>query len=132
MVTSKPLPDDAPSKLTPPETQSDAEEWRHRQVIAGGDVRRVEGTSAAPINNFIHWFQAISANMNPEAQRRALAASRKAASSVFADAGDDEMSLIAVETAQALGDVRKVEYSTEIAAVGFPPQNRDERCSSED
>ena len=36
--------------------------------------------------------------MNTEAQRRALAASRKPASSVFADVGDDEVSSIAVKT----------------------------------
>ena len=88
-------------------------------MIAGGDVRRVEGTSATQINNFVHWFQAILANMNPEAQWRALAASRKAALSVFTDAGDVEMSLIAVKTAPALGDVRKVEYSAEMTVVGF-------------
>ena len=58
------------------------------------------GTDAAPINNFMQWFQVILANMNTEAQRRALAASRKAASSVFADVGD-EVSLIAVQTALA-------------------------------
>ena len=40
--------------------------------------------------------------MNPEAQRRALVDSRKAASLVFADAGDNKMSLIAVKTAPAL------------------------------
>ena len=68
MVTSKPLPADATMKLMPPETQSDAEEWWHMQVIAGGDVRRVVGTSAAPINNFVHWFQVILANMSLEAQ----------------------------------------------------------------
>ena len=67
MVTSKPLPADAPSKLVPPETQSDAEEQQRRQTIVEGDVRRVVGTSATPINNFVHWFQAILANMNPEA-----------------------------------------------------------------
>ena len=39
--------------------------------------------------------------MNTEAQKRALAASREAASSVFTDVGDDEASLIAVETAPA-------------------------------
>ena len=68
MVTSKPLPADAPSKLVPPETQSDAEEWQCMQAIVGGDVRKVVGTSATPINNFAHWFQAILANMNPEVQ----------------------------------------------------------------
>ena len=50
-----------------------------------------------PINNFVQWFQAISANI--EAQKRALTTSRKAASSVFADVGDDEVSSIAVKTA---------------------------------
>ena len=68
MVTSKPLTADATLKLTPPKTLSDVKEWRRMQAIAGGDERRVVGTSATPINNFIHWFQAISANMNPEAQ----------------------------------------------------------------
>ena len=33
-----------------------------------GDVRRVVGTNATLINNFMHWFEAILANMNPEAQ----------------------------------------------------------------
>ena len=80
----------------------------------------------------MHWFEAILANMSLEAQQGALAASRRAASLVCADAGDDKMSSIAVETAPALGDVRKVKYSAEMAAVGFPPQNRDERHSLED
>ena len=57
------------------------------------------GDDVTPINNFVQWFQVISASMNTEAQRRALAASRKAASSVFADVGDDEVSSIAVKTA---------------------------------
>ena len=59
-------------------------------------------------------------------------ASRKAASLVFADAGADETSSIAVKTAPALGDARKVKYSAEMAAVGFSPQNRDEKHPSED
>ena len=46
----------------------------------------------------MQWFQAISANMNTEAQKRALAASRKAALSVFANVGDDEVSSIAAKT----------------------------------
>ena len=90
-------------------------------MITGGEARRTEGTGAAPINNFVHWFEVIFANMNPEAQQRALAASRKAVSSVFADARDNEADSIAVKTAPALGDVRKVEYSAEMAAVGFAP-----------
>ena len=80
------------------------------------------------IDNFVQWFQAISANMNTEAQKRALAASRKAASSVFTDVGDDEVSLIAVKTAPAQGDVRRVEYSVEMAEVGFPSRRRDGDC----
>ena len=66
--------------------------------------------------------------MNTEAQTRALAASRRAALSVFADVGNKEASLIAVQTAPAQGDVRKVEYSAKMAAVGFTPQSRDEGC----
>ena len=70
--------------------------------------------------------------MNTEAQKRALAASRKAASSVFADVGDEANS-IAVETAPVKtgpvrGDVRRVEYSAEMAEVGFPSQSRDGSC----
>ena len=68
MVTSKPLPAGAASKLVPSETRSDAEELWCRQAITGGEVRRTEGTGTLPINNFVHWFEAISANMNPEAQ----------------------------------------------------------------
>ena len=131
MVTSKPLPAGAASKLVPPETQSDAEELQPRQAMAGGEVRRTEGTGTLPIN-FVHWFKAISTNMNPEAQQRALVASRQAASSVFTDAGDDEGDSIAMKTAPTLRDVRKVKYSGEMAAVGYAAQNRGERCSSED
>ena len=81
----------------------------------------------------MQWFQAISANMNTEAQRRALAASRKVASSVFADVGDNEASSIAfetapVKTAPVQGDVRRVEYSVEMAEVGFPSQSKDGGC----
>ena len=66
--------------------------------------------------------------MNAEAQKRALAVSRKAASSVFADVEDDEDILIAAEAAPAQGDVRRVEYS-EMAEIGFPAQSRDRRNS---
>ena len=61
----------------------------------------------------MRWFQAISASMNAEAQKRALAASRKAASLVFADVGDHEDSSAVAEAAPAWGDVRRVEYSAE-------------------
>ena len=94
------------------------------QLTAGGNTRRVIRADVAPINNFVQWFQAISANMNTEAQKRALAASRKAASSVFADVGDDEVSLIAVQAAPDRGDMRRVEYSAEMA--GFSSQSRDQ------
>ena len=77
-------------------------------------------TDAAPINNFMQWFQAISANMNSEAQKRVLAASRKVASSVFADVGDDGDSSAITEAAPAWGYVRRVEYSVEMAEIGFP------------
>ena len=81
-------------KLVPPETGSNAEEHQQVQLTTGGDARRVTGADAAPINNFVQWFQVISANT--EAQKRAHAASRNAASSVFTDVGDDEASSIAL------------------------------------
>ena len=64
-------------------------------------------------------------NMNTEAQKRALAASRKAASSVFADVGDNEDSSIAAGAAPAQGHVKRVEYSAEMAEIGFPAQSGD-------
>ena len=91
-------------KLVPPETQSDAEDHRHVKLMAGGDARRSTGADAAPINNFMRWFQAISANMNAEAQKKALVASRKAASLVFSDVGDDEDSSVVAKAAPAWGD----------------------------
>ena len=77
----------------------------------------------------MQWFQAISANMNVEAQKRALVAFRKAASSVFTDVGDDEESLIAAEAAPVRSDARRVEYSAEMAEIGFPSQSGDRRDS---
>ena len=73
-LTSKLLPANSTLKLVPPETRSDAEECQSIQLTAGGDARRVIGADVAPINNFLQWFQAISENMNAEAQKRALAA----------------------------------------------------------
>ena len=63
--------------------------------------------------------------MNAEALRRALVASRKAASSVFTDVGDDEDSSTVTKAVLASGDVRRVEYSAEMAKIGFPAQSRD-------
>ena len=63
--------------------------------------------------------------MNAEAQRRALSASWKAASSVFTDEGDDEESSNVVKEAPIQSDLRRIEYSTEMAEIGFPPQNGD-------
>ena len=88
--------------------------------MAEDDARKSTGADAAPIHNFVQWFQANSANMNAEAQERALAASRKAASSVFADVGDDEDSSAKVAAAPAIGDVRRVEYNAEMGEIGFP------------
>ena len=67
--------------------------------------------------------------MNAEAYKRALVASRKAASLVFADVGDDEDSTTVAKAAPAWGDVRQVKYSAEMAEIGFPTQSRDQRDS---
>ena len=67
--------------------------------------------------------------MNAEAQRRALAASQKAASSVFTDEGDDEGSSKVVEAAPVQGDLRRVEYRAEMEQIGFPSQSGDRRDS---
>ena len=67
--------------------------------------------------------------MNTEAPKRALAASRKAASSLFTDVRDDEVSSIAVQAAPVQGDKRRVEYSVEMAEVGFSSQSRDQGSS---
>ena len=67
--------------------------------------------------------------MNAEAQRRALAASCKAASSVFTNEGDDEESSNVVKAVPVQGDLRRVEYSAEMADIGFPSQSGDQRDS---
>ena len=107
-------------KLVLKETQSDVEDHQRIKLTGGGNARRLAGTDVALINHFMRWFQAISANMNAEAQRRALAASQKAASSVFADEGDDEGSSNVVKAAPVQGDLRRVEYNAEMAEIGFP------------
>ena len=91
------------------------------ELTDGGDARVLAKTEVAPINHFLCWFQAISANMNAEAQKRALSALRKAASSVFTDEGDDEESSNVAEAAAVRSDLRKVEDSAEMTEIGFPP-----------
>ena len=59
--------------------------------------------------------------MNAEAKRRALSAWQKAASSVFADEGDDEGSSNVIKAVAVQGDLRRVEYSSEMAEISFPP-----------
>ena len=78
-------------------------------------------TESTLINHFVHWFQAISANMNAKAQRKALSALQKAASSVIADEWDGEESLNVVKAAPAQSNLRRVEYSAEMAEIGIPP-----------
>ena len=64
--------------------------------------------------------------MNAEVQKRVLVASRKAASLVFTDVGDDEDSSAVAKATPAQGDVRRVEYSAEMAEISFPAQSRDQ------
>ena len=87
--------------------------------MAGGNARRLAGTNVVLINHLVQWFQAISAKVNVGAQRRALAALWKAAFSVFTNEGDDGGSLNVVEAAPVQGDLRRVEYSAEMAEIGF-------------
>ena len=84
-VTLKPLPPTLALKLVSKETQSDLEDHRRVKLTGGGDAKGSTKTEVGPINHFIHWFQTISANMNVEAQKRALYVSWEAASSVFAN-----------------------------------------------
>ena len=129
-MTSKSLPAlSSTSKLVPKETRSDPEDHRRVELMGGDDARGLVKTEAAPINHFMQWFQAISANMNAEAQKRALSASRKAASSMFADEGDYEGNLNVIEAAPVQSDLRRVEYSAEMAEVGFPLQSQHQRDS---
>ena len=69
------------------------------ELMGGGDARGLAKTAVVPINHFVQWFQVIPANINAEAQRRALSALQKAASSVFTDERDDEEISNAVEAA---------------------------------
>ena len=89
-MTSKPLPPTSASKLVPKETESNLEDHRRVKPTGGGDARGSAKAEVGPINHFVCWFQTISANMNVEAQKRALSASPEAASSVLANEWYDE------------------------------------------
>ena len=72
-MTSKPLPAlSSTLKLVLKETPSDPEYCRRVELMGEGDARGLAKTEVAPINHFVNWFQAISANMNAEEQKRAL------------------------------------------------------------
>ena len=74
-MTLKPLPaSSSVSKLVPKETRSDAEEHQRIELIGGGDTAGLAKTDGSPVKHFIKWFEAISVNMNTEAQRKALSA----------------------------------------------------------
>ena len=62
--------------------------------------------------------------MNVEAQKRALSDSWEAASSVLAKEWYDEGKLDDVEAAPVRSDQRRVEYSAEMAEIGFPSQGQ--------
>ena len=77
-MTWRPLPtSSSTSKLVPKETQSNPEDCRRVELVGGGDARGLTKTEAALINHFVHWFQAISPNMNTKAQKRAYLPHRK-------------------------------------------------------
>ena len=88
--------------------------------MAGGGARGSTGVDAAPINIFVRWFQAISTNMNAEAQKKALATT---------DVGDDEDGSAVAKATPAQGDVRRVEYGAEMAEIGFLARSRDQKDS---
>ena len=88
--------------------------------MGGDDAKGSVKTEVRLINHFVHWFQTISANLNVEAQKRALSASWEAASSILANEWYDERKSDAVKVAPVQSDLRRVEYSAKIAEIGFP------------
>ena len=85
------------------------------------DARGSAKAEVGPINHFVHWFQTISAYMNVEVQ----SASWEAASSVLANEWYEGKS-DAVEASPVQSDQRRVEYSAEMAEIGFPSQGQDQ------
>ena len=125
-VTSKPLPPTAPSKLVQKDAQSELEDLQRVKLTGGGDAKGPVKAEVQLLNHFVCWFETISANMNVEAQKRALSASQKATSSVLADEWYDEKKSDTVKVAPAQSDQRRVKYSTEMAEIGFPSQSQDQ------
>ena len=122
-MTLKPLPPStSASKLVPKGTTSDLEDHRRVKVTARGDARGSVKADVGPINHFVCWFQTTSANLNVEAQKRALTALSEAASSILTNEWYDEGKSDAVIVAPVRSDLRRVEYSAEMAEIGFPPQ----------
>ena len=91
--------------------------------MGGGDVKGLVRAEAGLISHFIHWFQTISANLDTEVQKRALSALQKAASSVLTNEWYDEGKSNVVEASPVQSDLRRVEYSAEMAEIGFPHQS---------
>ena len=114
------MPSTLASKVVPKETQSDLKDCRRVKLTGRGDARGSAKAEVGPINHFVHWFMTISANMRVKAQKRALSASREAASYVLANEWYDESKSNAVEVAPVQNDQRRVEYSVGIAEIGFP------------
>ena len=66
-----------------------------------------------------------------KAQKRALSALWEAASSVLANEWYDKRKLDAVKVSPIQSDLRRVEYSADMAEIGFPSQGQD-RSSTRD
>ena len=94
--------------------------------MGGGDARGSAKAEVGSINHFICWFQTMSVNTNAKAQKRALSASQKAASSVLANEWYDKGKSDAVKVAPVQSDQRRVEYSAKMAEIGFPSRGQDQ------
>ena len=62
-----------------------------------------------------------SANLNVEVQKRTLTASQEAAFYILINEWYDEGKSDAVKVSPVQSDLRRVEYSAEMAEIGFPP-----------
>ena len=120
-VTSKPLPAaGSTSKLVPKETQSNFKDCRRVKLTSRGDAKGLVKADVGPIKHFVHWFQTISANLDTEVQKKALSASWEAASSLLTNESYDEGKSNVIEVIPIQNDIRRVKYSAEMVAAGFP------------